>query len=86
MNTAPTTDTLPPAEHLSSVNIAPSNDGYESMLRMFIDSILRDVKVARRKDATAIMGSVLDITQYLSRVDLGRDRVGDVIRELERRS
>lgn len=49
------------------INLTPTDEGYVNILRTFIQSILSDVKVARRHDATILMSSVVDIANYLDR-------------------
>lgn len=54
---------------MDTIDLTPTAEGYAAIGRRFVASILSDVKVSRRKDAAAILDSLLEITGYLAQTD-----------------
>lgn len=52
------------------IDMTPTPEGFRNIAMHFADSILRDVKVARREDSRAILDSLVDIVCYLSRTNV----------------
>jgi hypothetical protein len=53
------------------IDMTPSDEGYANIAMVFADSILRDVKAARRSDSAALLDSLVDLASYLGRKDPG---------------
>ena len=48
-----------------SINIAPDKQGYATMAAMFAQNILGEVNRDQRNNATALLGSVINIAAHL---------------------
>ncbi len=51
------------------IDMTPTDEGYANIAMVFADSILRDVKAARRSDSAALLDSLVEIAVYLGQKD-----------------
>ena len=57
-----------------TIDLTPTDDGYEGLIRLFVENIIGDVADNRKKSVTHLLGTIIDIATYFGATDVQRGK------------